>query len=122
MIRETVTEGPSVAEALDAALEEMGVQQDAVKYEVLAEPGRGFLGAGARSAKVRVWLIDDTALKAAAAGSPEEEPGEEELLDEELPASLRAETPELSDEQLDALAAYLATVKPPPKQAPSRKK
>lgn len=28
----------------------------------------------------------------------------------------------LSDEQLDALAAYLGTLKPPPKQAPARKK
>ncbi len=57
MKRETIGEGASVADALDAALEELGVQQDAVEYEVLDEPGRRFLGIGAdREARVKVWL------------------------------------------------------------------
>ena len=60
MKRETIGEGGSVAEALDAALEELGVQQDAVDYEVLEEPGRRFLGIGAeRGARVRVWLKNE---------------------------------------------------------------
>jgi predicted RNA-binding protein Jag len=41
MIDEVITEGPSVADAVDAALEELGVQQDAVEYEVLSESGSG---------------------------------------------------------------------------------
>ena len=57
MEREVVTEGPSVEEAIDEALEQLGVQQDAVDYEVLDEPGRKILGVGsARPARVRVWL------------------------------------------------------------------
>lgn len=55
MERELVKEAPSVEEALDAALEEMGVQQDAVEYEVLEEPGKRLFGTG-KPAKVRVWL------------------------------------------------------------------
>lgn len=57
MSSEVTKEGPSVAEALDAALEELGVQQDAVEYEVVEEGGRGLFGLGAeKTAKVRVWL------------------------------------------------------------------
>jgi len=51
---EVITEGPSVEDAIDSALEEMGVQQDAVEYEVLAEPGRTLFGSGGRPARVRV--------------------------------------------------------------------
>lgn len=97
MIEETITQGPSVAEALDAALEEMGVQQDAVEYEVLVEPGRGFLGAGGRSAQVRVWLKPGAIL-----APPTDE--DTDIADDELPATLRSETPTLSDEELDAVA------------------
>lgn len=103
MIRETTTQGPSVAEALDAALEEMGVQQDAVDYEVLIEPGRGFLGAGGRAAQVRVWLKDG-ALTESAQENHDLEDDDVEAIDEELPPSLRTETPSLSDEELDAVA------------------
>ena len=56
MIDETIMEGPTVEEALDAALDEMGVQQDAIEYEVLSEPGAGLFGGGAKAARVRVWL------------------------------------------------------------------
>ncbi|MDH4140083.1 MAG: Jag N-terminal domain-containing protein [Coriobacteriia bacterium] len=57
MKKEAVGEGGSVPEALDAALEELGVQQDAVDYEVVEEPGRRFLGLGGeKTARVRVWL------------------------------------------------------------------
>ena len=43
MIDEVICEGSSVEEALDSALDEMGVQQDAVEYEVV----EGSTGAGA---------------------------------------------------------------------------
>ena len=46
MERECIKEAPTVAEAVDAALEELGVQQDAVGYEVLEEPGRKMFGIG----------------------------------------------------------------------------
>ncbi|MDP2183384.1 MAG: RNA-binding cell elongation regulator Jag/EloR [Actinomycetota bacterium] len=57
MKRETIGEGPTTPEALDAALEELGVQQDAVEYEVLEEGGRRLFGMGTgKTARVRVWL------------------------------------------------------------------
>lgn len=59
MMRETIAEGPSVAEALDIALEELGVQQDAVGYEIINEGGKRLFGLGNdKVAKVRVWLKD----------------------------------------------------------------
>jgi spoIIIJ-associated protein len=62
MRTESIGEGPSVAEALDAALEDLGVQQDAVEYEVLDEPGRKLLGLGAeKPARVKAWLKDEPA-------------------------------------------------------------
>ena len=48
MLTECVKEAASVAEAVDAALEELGVQQDAVEYEVLEEPGHKVFGIGLR--------------------------------------------------------------------------
>lgn len=97
MIDEVTTEGPSVEDAIDSALEEMGVQQDAVEYEVLAEPGRGLFGSSGRPARVRVWLkpgavdsgddIDDDA--------DDDESGVDDASSEDV---------ELTDDELDAIA------------------
>jgi spoIIIJ-associated protein len=101
MLTETTTEAPTIEEAVDAALEELGVQADAAEYEVLEEPTKGIFGSG-KPAKVRVWL------KADFVASLEKVPevGEPEIEDEPLPAELRAETvqPELTDEELDKVA------------------
>ncbi len=60
MKQEITTQASTVEEALDKALEELGVQQDAVEYEVLEETGRRLFGLGAeRQAKVRVWLREE---------------------------------------------------------------
>ncbi len=57
MENECTTEGPSVEEAVDAALEQLGVQQDAVEYEVLEAAAHKVFGMGSeRPAKVRVWV------------------------------------------------------------------
>jgi spoIIIJ-associated protein len=97
---ECVKEAGSIAEAVDAALEELGVQQDAVEYEVLEEPTHRRFGLGTdRGAKVRVWVkpsyiadleVGEVALE------EEEEPLPEELL-------VVAST-ELTDEDLDRVA------------------
>lgn len=97
MLRETVKEAPTVEEAVDAALEELGVQADAAEYEVVEEPTRGLFGSG-RAAKVRVWLKESFMAEVKRDGE-EEEPV--------LPAELRgesAELPELTDEELDNVA------------------
>jgi len=60
MERECTTEAQTIEEAVDAALEQLGVQQDAVEYEVLDEPGRKMFGMGGeRLARVRVWVKPD---------------------------------------------------------------
>ncbi len=96
MIDEVTVEGPSVEDAIDAALEEMGVQQDAVEYEVLSEPSRGLFGSGGRPARVHVWL------KRGAADSGD-------ALDDDMDEADRdagdtSDGVELTDEELDAIA------------------
>lgn len=96
-------EGPTVAEALDAALEEMGVQQDAVEYEVVSEPGKGLFGAG-RPAVVRAWLKPG-------AEAPLDDDEVDDEVDEAAPHSEDADLGNLTDEQLDAIAdAGAATI------------
>ncbi len=98
MIEEVTKEGPSVEEALDAALEEMGVQQDAVEFEVLREPTKGMFGGAGKPAQVRVTL------KAGAAVVSDDVEAED---DDEQPVVV-ADGPdgadELTDEELDAIA------------------
>lgn len=100
MKTECTTEAGTVEEAVDAALEELGVQQDAVEYEVLEEPGKGLFGMGAtKPARVRVWVKESYL---AELESPEEAPE----LDEQVRVlgAEAAESPELSDEDLDRVA------------------
>jgi len=108
MLTECVKEAASVAEAVDAALEELGVQQDAVEYEVLAEPGHKVFGLGAdREAKVRVWLKRSYLASLEAATT---EKAEDEEAEAPLPAELRADpADELSDEDLDKVADTAVT-------------
>jgi spoIIIJ-associated protein len=104
MIDEVIKEGPSVEEALDAALEEMGVQQDAVQYEVLSEPGKGLFGSAGRMAKVRVWVREGAVIS-------DDELDDEEVETEASNNAASYEPEELTDEQLDAIAdAGVATI------------
>lgn len=101
MLKETVKEASTVEEAVDAGLEELGVQADAAEYEVLEQGGRGMFGAS-KPAKVRVWLKDDFV-----AELQSEDEDDDEEADVELPAELRcdhAELPELTEEELDNVA------------------
>lgn len=52
-------EGRTPEEALELALEELGVSRDQVIVKVLSEGTKGILGLGAKMAKVRVTLKDD---------------------------------------------------------------
>jgi spoIIIJ-associated protein len=111
MEKECIKEAPTVAEAVDAALEELGVQQDAVSYEVIDEPGRKVFGIGSdRSAKVRVWLKAAyvAELEAAKTAALEvlqiDETGSVIIEDEAPSASHTSPAEALSDEELDKVA------------------
>lgn len=110
MEKECVTEAATVEEAVDAALEQLGVQQDAVEYEVLESAGRKMFGMGSeRSAKVRVWVKESYLAELEESRQAELETPDEasvELTSEELPAELKRyrEVEELSDEDLDKVA------------------
>jgi spoIIIJ-associated protein len=111
MERECIKEAATVAEAVDAALDELGVQQDAVGYEILEEPGRKVFGIGNdREAKVRVWVKEQflAEMENARSSSAEPELADEAgpvALDDNLPAELHSPISEsLSDEELDKVA------------------
>jgi spoIIIJ-associated protein len=102
MEREMIKEAPTVEEALDAALEEMGVQQDAVEFEVLEEPGKRLFGSG-KPAKVRVWLKASfvAEMQREQVGEAEEEVGEEAP---PSPSHVPSQGQALSDEEFDRVA------------------
>lgn len=101
MVKECITQAATVEEAVDAALEQLGVQQDAVEYEVLEEPGKKVFGMGSsREAKVRVWVTD------AGIASATDLSVDDDDDDESPPAELTstASPDDLSDEELDQVA------------------
>jgi spoIIIJ-associated protein len=102
MERECVKQAASVEEAVDAALEELGVQQDSVEYEVLEEPGKKMFGIGSgQQAKVRVWVKSEVLDEL----SRRDEPSGENPEEDSLPAELQEIEPEgLTDEELDHVA------------------
>lgn len=112
MLRECTMEAATVEEAVDAALEELGVQQDAVDYEVLSEPGRKLFGRGDKGARVRVWVKASVVAELEAARQTAREILDVgEVVDEPLPAELRVadEQVELTDEELDKVADTAVT-------------
>lgn len=103
MQTECVKEAPTIAEAVDAALEELGVQQDAVEYEVLQEPSHKLFGlATGRDAKVRVWLRADYELPSQGAPTSEDQEDDGGAIPTAEPQFGPPE--ELSDEELDRVA------------------
>ena len=102
MLNEITKEGPSVEEALEAALRDLGVERDGVDYEVLEEGGRRIFGA-VRPALVRVWPRE------AVADDVEDDTDEIDIPvllveAESVPADLLNETSALTDEELDKVA------------------
>lgn len=50
--------GKTVQDAINSALEELGVERDAVDVEIIEEGAKGLFGIGSKSAKVRVTVIE----------------------------------------------------------------
>jgi spoIIIJ-associated protein len=124
-MRETVVEAVTVEEAIAEGLVELGLSKEEAGYEVLAEPGKGFLGlTSKRVARVRVWARADEP-ETPTPPMPEEESPEDpqDPVVEAVPEAAAAEpatgrapheapsTP-ISDEELDQIAdAAVETVK-----------
>lgn len=70
--------GRNVEEALEKALEELGVGRDQVSVEVLSEPKPGILGVGGTQARIRVRLLEDGEPVAASAAVNGDAEGEDE--------------------------------------------
>jgi spoIIIJ-associated protein len=59
MSRSVEAQGHTVEEAIQVALNQLGVSRDKVEVEIVHHPRGGFLGIGARRAKVRATLRED---------------------------------------------------------------
>jgi spoIIIJ-associated protein len=77
-MREIEKSAGSVEEAVEAALEELGVSEQEAQIQIIQEPERGFLGMGGQAAVVRVRVPDE---RASAADLEEEAALAEEFLD-----------------------------------------
>ena len=95
MARTVERRGATVAEAVDAALAELGLSEQEVRIEIVQEPKGGFLGVGSQEALVRVTAEGPTAGADASA--------------DEGDTGVSAEEPDLEDleEQADAVADFL---------------
>lgn len=65
MIKDTIAISKTVSSAVEQGAIALGVTAQEVKYEILEEPKKGFLGIGSKMAKVRVFItVPDTQKKA----------------------------------------------------------
>ena len=58
-MREVERSAASVEEAVEAALEELGVSEQEARVEIVQEPQKGLLGFGSQEAIVRVRVLDE---------------------------------------------------------------
>lgn len=96
MSQELIKEGSTIEEATAAALEELGVSEDAVEITVLEEGKKRLLGSDT-PAKVRVVLVSENGSEAPAPGNAQE-------LETAGESFNTKDTEELSDEEIDKVA------------------
>ena len=65
MTKEVIATGKTVEAAVESGAAALGQPAERVSYEILEEPRKGILGIGAVEAKLRVFLTDTPALRAA---------------------------------------------------------
>lgn len=59
MARQIEQTGKTISEAVEAAVKKLGVELSDIEYKVLSEGSRGFLGLGAKPAKVLVTVTGE---------------------------------------------------------------
>lgn len=110
------SEGKTVAEAVDAALKKLGLRRDQVEVQILQEASAGFLGIGARPARVRItekrWG-DTPAPRAAVAPARNSSEGRDRVRNSAVDTAPTAETADDGDRLAEkpALAPDLACEK-----------
>ncbi len=109
-------QAPTVEEAVQQGLRQLNLSRDEVKVEILEEGSRGFLGLGARPARIRLSLktAEQAAPEAAPVmeetASPEETPAPPPAEEEPPVPQAAAEPAEESDEDARALQIVVETV------------
>jgi len=96
MEKEYTATAETVEAALDEALERLGVQQDAVTYEVVEEPSKSFFS-GTKPAVVKVTVRDDYLRELQSEKEFDENSMEEEIVP-------RRDYEDLSEEEIDGIA------------------
>jgi len=69
-------EGTTIDEAIDLALQQLGITRDLVEVDIVASPTKGVLGIGSRRAKVRVSRRQPVEIEADASVAPAARPRE----------------------------------------------
>jgi len=87
---------PTIEEAVEKGLRELGVSRERVEVEVLDEGSKGLFGLGNRQARVRLALIND-----APAPSKPAEPPAAPVKQAPVPESVQEDEPEYEDEDED---------------------
>ena len=97
MEKTMVSTGKTIDLAIEAALNQLGLDRDSVSVQVIAEPKSGFLGIGAQPAKIQVtYEAPDEAPKAALSSASRSKPkkkAEAPKQEEVKPAAPAAEAP-----------------------------
>lgn len=101
MEKEYTATAETVEAALDEALEKLGVQQDAVVYEVIEEPSRSFFS-GVKPAIVKVTIREEYLRELQSEKDYDDEPEGFDEAEGEL--ALRRDYEDLSEDEIDAIA------------------
>jgi spoIIIJ-associated protein len=88
---------PTVEEAIEKGVAQLGVSREDVKTEVLDEGSRGIFGLGNRQARIRLSIVSDES--ALSSTEPDKTLGTEDLSEED--ASDESEADEISEEYSD---------------------
>jgi spoIIIJ-associated protein len=89
---------PSVEEAIDKGLADLGLTEEAVEVEVLDEGSKGLFGLGSRQARVRLTIKAEPGVKGTVEQAEEEIPEEDAGAEPDVVATIETAEPEEMEE------------------------